>query len=136
MKTTTDYLNAPYHVTLVRDQADDSSGYVASVNELPGCIAQGDTQETALANLRNVMESWIEFVLEQGRPVPPPSPEPTFGGRILLRLPASLHERLAWEAEREGVSLNQYLLGVAAASVGWRQESSLSVVPRKSSRAR
>jgi antitoxin HicB len=135
---TTDYLNAPYHITLIRDDAEDASGWVANVNELPGCIAQGDTQEDALANLRDVMESWIEFVLEQGKEIPPPAPETTHSGRILLRLPASLHERIAWEADREGVSLNQFLLGVSAASVGWRQQSPtpLPVVPQRASKAR
>lgn len=42
-------------------------------------------------------------------------------GRILLRLPRSLHGMLAEAAEREGVSLNQFALGVLAGSVGWRQ---------------
>lgn len=125
MNQLADYLNAPYHIELVRDESEDvAPGWVATVKELPGCIAQGDTQEETLANLRDAMESWLEFMIEEDRAIPPPSPEPSFGGRILLRVPASLHERLAWEAEREGVSLNQYLLGVAAASVGWRSISS------------
>lgn len=123
MNSANDYLSAPYHIELVRDESQDvAPGWVAMVKELPGCIAQGDTQEEALGHLRDVMESWIEFMIEHGRPIPPPSPEPSYGGRILLRVPASLHERLAWEAQREGVSLNQYLLGVAAASVGWRED--------------
>lgn len=33
-----------------------------------------------------------------------------YGGRILLRIPKSLHKRLAEEARLEGVSLNQYAL--------------------------
>jgi Uncharacterized protein encoded in hypervariable junctions of pilus gene clusters len=33
-----------------------------------------------------------------------------FGGKILLRVPKSLHKRLATEARMEGVSLNQYAL--------------------------
>lgn len=33
-----------------------------------------------------------------------------YGGKILLRVPKSLHKRLAQEAQAEGVSLNQYAL--------------------------
>ena len=33
-----------------------------------------------------------------------------YGGKILLRVPKSLHKRLAAEASMEGVSLNQYAL--------------------------
>ncbi len=33
-----------------------------------------------------------------------------YGGRILLRVPRSLHKRLVEEARIEGVSLNQYAL--------------------------
>ena len=33
-----------------------------------------------------------------------------YGGKILLRVPKSLHKRLAAEAQLEGVSLNQYAL--------------------------
>ena len=33
-----------------------------------------------------------------------------FNGKILLRIPKSLHKRLVDEAQAEGVSLNQYAL--------------------------
>lgn len=33
-----------------------------------------------------------------------------YSGKILVRLPRSLHKRLALAAEIEGVSLNQYIL--------------------------
>lgn len=36
--------------------------------------------------------------------------EPAYNGRILVRLPKSLHRQLAEEAKDEGVSLNQYML--------------------------
>lgn len=34
----------------------------------------------------------------------------SYSGKFVLRLPKSLHCRLAMEAEKEGVSLNQYAL--------------------------
>jgi hypothetical protein len=44
-------------------------------------------------------------------------------GRILLRLPSSLHAKLLEEAEREGVSLNQFAVAALAGAVGWRHEA-------------
>jgi RNA polymerase sigma-B factor len=42
-------------------------------------------------------------------------------GRLLLRMPQSLHAELARAAEREETSLNQFITNSLAASVGWRQ---------------
>jgi RNA polymerase sigma-B factor len=45
-------------------------------------------------------------------------------GRLMLRMPQSLHAELAEAAEREEVSLNQYITNTLAAGVGWHTESS------------
>jgi hypothetical protein len=41
-------------------------------------------------------------------------------GRLLLRMPRTLHSELARAAEREGVSLNAYITSTLAATVHWR----------------
>lgn len=43
-------------------------------------------------------------------------------GRILLRLPRSLHAELVAAAAREGVSLNQFTAAALAGAVGWRRK--------------
>jgi hypothetical protein len=40
-------------------------------------------------------------------------------GRLLLRMPAALHAVLARTAEREGVSLNQFITRTLAGRIGW-----------------
>jgi len=45
-----------------------------------------------------------------------------YSGRLLLRMPRSLHEELARASDRDGVSLNQFITGALAAAVGWRRE--------------
>jgi hypothetical protein len=40
-------------------------------------------------------------------------------GRLLLRMPAALHAELARTAEREGVSLNQFITRALASKIGW-----------------
>ncbi|MDR2534942.1 MAG: type II toxin-antitoxin system HicB family antitoxin, partial [Treponema sp.] len=70
----------------------------------------GDTYEEAFRNIHEAMEGWIETKLEAGFSVPPPIDESQYSGKFVLRLPKTLHARLAMEAEQEGVSLNQYAL--------------------------
>jgi len=43
-------------------------------------------------------------------------------GRLLLRMPAALHAELAQAAEREGVSLNQFITRALAGKIGWGTE--------------
>ena len=44
-----------------------------------------------------------------------------YSGRLLLRMPATLHEELARASDRDGVSLNQFITGALASAVGWRR---------------
>ena len=52
---------------------------------------------------------------------PDPDRATSHSGRLLVRMPKSLHAELSRAAEREGASLNAYIIGVLSASVGWRQ---------------
>lgn len=40
--------------------------------ELPGCMADGKTQEDALYNAQIVIKEWIETAKEMGREIPEP----------------------------------------------------------------
>ena len=53
--------------------------FIAEVPELPGCMAHGDSQETALQNINDAMQFWIGTARELGRPVPEPK-----GERLML----------------------------------------------------
>lgn len=46
--------------------------YVASVPELPGCMADGKTPEEAVKEAQTVIELWIETALEDGETIPEP----------------------------------------------------------------
>jgi HicB family len=45
-----------------------------------------------------------------------------YSGRLLLRMPATLHEELARASDRDGVSLNQFITSALAGAVGWKRE--------------
>jgi hypothetical protein len=48
-------------------------------------------------------------------------PESAHSGRILVRMPQSLHGELVKAAKRERVSLNQFITNALSASVGWQR---------------
>jgi predicted RNase H-like HicB family nuclease len=59
--------------------SNDDESYVAEVPELPGCMAHGDTHESALAHANEAIELWIATATEFGDPVPEPK-----GQRLML----------------------------------------------------
>jgi predicted RNase H-like HicB family nuclease len=105
-----EYMKLPYSVIIRHMDDEGGEYYFATVAELDGCMSHGKTQEEAAANIREAMEGWIETKLEAGFPVPVPEPPGKFSGKFIIRLPRSLHAKLAREAKLEGVSLNQYAL--------------------------
>ena len=105
-----DYMELPYNIVFRHIKDDSGEYYFATVTELEGCMSDGASIEEAYANIREAMEGWIETKLETGYPVPTPFNAEGFSGKFVVRIPRSLHSRLAAEAEREGVSLNQYAL--------------------------
>ncbi|SEL92285.1 Predicted nuclease of the RNAse H fold, HicB family [Butyrivibrio sp. ob235] len=44
--------------------------YICIVNELPGCITDGNTPEEAVQNSEKIIEEWLETAREEGREIP------------------------------------------------------------------
>jgi predicted RNase H-like HicB family nuclease len=105
-----DYMKLPYNIITRRISDESGEYYFAKVLELDGCMSDGATIEDAYANIQEAMEGWIEAKLAAGFSVPIPFDAEKYSGKFVLRIPKSLHARLALEAEKEGVSLNQYSL--------------------------
>lgn len=105
-----DYMELPYNIVIRHVKDESGEYYFATVQELDGCMSDGETLEEAYANIQEAMEGWIETKLDAGFPVPEPLDADKYSGKFVVRLPKTLHRRLAVEAEKEGVSLNQYTL--------------------------
>jgi predicted RNase H-like HicB family nuclease len=84
------------------------SCYVVTLPAWQNARTHGATLAEATKNARTVLELLIASAKRHGEPIPPA--ERAFSGNLRLRLPVSLHGRLAHEAEREGVSLNQWIV--------------------------
>src|ERR1700733_5986923 len=105
VKNVEHYLALPYTVELRPDEEGD---IVGKIKELPGCLAHGETEIEALANLREAQKLWIEDCLEEEQPVPEPQVEEDLpSGKWLQRVPRTLHKKLSELAKKEGVSFNQ-----------------------------
>lgn len=52
--------------------SEEDNTYVAEVPELPGCMSDGASYEDALANVRIIIDEWIETAVEEGRAIPEP----------------------------------------------------------------
>ena len=115
-----DYLRLAYHLALVRDGEDKAKPWTASVEELPGCTSHGKTSDEALDGIEAAMAKWIAVALEEEREIPEPRSAASHSGRLLLRMPRTLHADLTRQSEREGVSLNQFITDVLASAVVWR----------------
>jgi antitoxin HicB len=115
------YVDLPYHITLVQDEEKDGGRWIAAVEELSDCTSRGDTAEEAIAGLKDAMATWFSAALSEGRDIPEPRSATSHSGRLLLRMPRTLHAALTQAAERENVSLNQFITDSLASVVGWRR---------------
>lgn len=103
------YLILRYAISLY---PDPEGGYTVLIKDLPGCMSVGETLSEAMENIEEARELWIETAYECGHEIPLPATEVRYSGSLSLQIPKSLHLSLAEKAEREGVSLDQYILVV------------------------
>ncbi len=105
-----DYMNLPY--TKIIQKINDESGeyYYGKILELDGCQSTGETIEELNANLDEAMEGYLEVKLENNLPIPIPHNTNNYSGKFVIRIPKTLHQKLAIEANKEGISLNQLAL--------------------------
>lgn len=67
----------PRYELIIYWSADDNA-FIVEVPELPGCMADGDTYQEAVASAEQVISEWIETSRALGRDIPIPK------GRLLF----------------------------------------------------
>ena len=106
MKNLAYYLKLNYPVSVVQD---DEGDFIVSLKDLHGCMSDGPTLQKAFKNLDIAKRLWIKSRLAANLDVPEPKDDSSYSGRVLLRMPKSLHRDLAQKAKEEKVSLNQLI---------------------------
>jgi predicted RNase H-like HicB family nuclease len=86
--------------------SDEDDCYVAIVPEVPNISGLGPTALEALSELHVALRASLEMYEDEGWPVPDAQHLQEYSGQFRLRLPRSVHARLAERAQDEGVSLN------------------------------
>ncbi len=97
--------------------SEDDACFIGRVDEFPSLAAHGSTQEKALREIRHVVEYVLEDLAAEKESVPVPLSKRAFSGKLNVRMPKTLHRRLAAESEREGVSLNNWINTKLASTV-------------------
>lgn len=92
--------------------SDEDKGYIATIPELPGLSVFGNTQKKALDELSIAYGAYLETKKAASEQLPLPEKLIPHSGQIRLRMPKSLHAKLAAEAENEGISLNTYIVSL------------------------
>jgi len=67
----------PKYEIIIFWSAEDGA-FVAEVPELPGCMADGSSYQEALANVKQIIQEWIDTAEELGRSVPQPKGRLTY----------------------------------------------------------
>ena len=49
---------------------DPDGGYTVDVPALPGCFTEGESEQEALANAKDVIALWLEQLAADGKPIP------------------------------------------------------------------
>jgi len=89
--------------------ADDNI-YIAKCAELPGLLAHGKTQESALKEIKIAATAALELMSKKEIDLTEPLGLHKFSGEFRLRMPPEKHRKIAIEASLQGVSMNQLIL--------------------------
>jgi len=106
---------------------EDGGGYLVTFPDLPGCMADGQTEAEAVDNARDAFAATVSALADMGREIPAPAFVPedmtTFdaSGKFLTRVPKSIHARLSSRAKAEEVSLNTLVLTFIAEGLSRRE---------------
>jgi predicted RNase H-like HicB family nuclease len=118
-------------------EAGDEPGYGVFFPDLPGCVSAGDTLQEAALMAAEALELHVAGMIEDGEPLPEPTPldrievEPDIREAARLLVPVELP---AARAVRVNVTLDEGLLKTvdrAAARLGYTRSGFLAEAARR-----
>ena len=113
------------HVVSPIDAAN-GGGLLFTMPDIPGVMADGATEMQAIADGREAFMTTVSAMVDMGQEVPAPAfnaqdfTPASASGKVLARLPRSMHLQLTARAKTEGVSLNSLVLAFIAEGLGRR----------------
>jgi len=113
------------HIVSPIDSAD-GGGFMFTMPDIPGVMADGATEFEAIADGCEAFISTVSAMMDMGQEIPVPAfksedfTPASASGKVLARLPRSMHMQLTARAKTEGVSLNALVLAFIAEGLGRR----------------
>lgn len=110
-----------YTITIKLVTLEEGEHFEAVVAELPDLVEYGETYDQAYSLAVDSIATLRKAALEQGRAFPEPMPSQAleeFSGRVTLRMSKSLHASVSKLADREGVSLNSWIVEAISGRAG------------------
>lgn len=111
----------PFGYRIVTEWSNEDQAFIARVPALAGCTAHGETPEEAAKEAREAAAAILDSIEAHGETPPPEDASVDYSGQLRLRLPKSLHERIALLATAEELSINSLLVSMISEAVGLRQ---------------
>jgi antitoxin HicB len=95
--------------SIIIQWSDVDKVFIASVPEISGLNAFGDTPEEAIKELNVAKKLLLRAMKEDGELIPDPEVYVQYSGQLRIRIAKSLHASLSQEAKKENISLNTYI---------------------------
>ena len=102
----------------------DASGktyWTAFYPAVEGCVGGGDTVEEAIREAEENLGVFLEYLKEEKKELPEPYNELQYNGKIALRLPKRTHQKVAYQAKEDGVSINTFLVAAVENYLGKKE---------------
>lgn len=97
----------PAHYTYRVTWSPEDEEFVAVCLELPSLSWLAASPQEALMGVEHVVREAITDMTSNDEDVPAPLADRHYSGRFNVRVPETLHRRLATEAAEQGISLNR-----------------------------
>lgn len=90
--------------------SEEDNTHIAGCLEFPSLAAHGNTAADALAQIVEVVDESIQWLVEENAPPPEPFGLKSVKGNVSLKVPPEIHRKLLIQSAEAGVSVNQYIL--------------------------
>lgn len=90
--------------------SEEDGEFVGLCAEFPSLSWLAESQEFALKGIKKVVRGALVDMKANGEPVPQPLSVKRYSGELRVRIPPTLHRRLAIQAAEEKRSLNRLII--------------------------
>ena len=89
--------------------SEEDGEYVGLCAEFPSLSWLADTQEAALAGIRDTVRQVVRDMQSTGEPIPQPLATRRYSGKFTVRIPPDVHKKLQIQAAEAKVSFNRLI---------------------------